>query len=63
MHARADEAIYLEAVPITANPLSLSNDEMVHPIYIVGGSELERKKNSSLGNMLDNIPEIGRAHV
>ena len=61
MHARADEAIYLEAVPITANPLSLSNDEMVHPIYILGGPELERQKSSSLGNMLDNIPGVNNS--
>jgi len=61
LQVKADESIFLKELPVTANPLGLSNDEMVHPIHIMQGAELERNKSSSLGEMLDNIPGVNNS--
>ena len=39
--------IKTKEIPITANPLSISDDEMVRPVYIMNGVELQNKKSSS----------------
>ena len=56
----ADDALEIKTneIPITANPLSLSDDEMVRPVHIMNGIDLQNKKSSSLGSMLDGVPGI-----
>ena len=53
--------VQLQQVPVTANPLKLSNDEMVKPIHIYNGAELTRIKDSSIGNMLKGTPGVTNA--
>ena len=50
--------VQLEQVPVTANPLKLSNDEMVKPIRIYNGEELSRVRDSSLGATLKGTPGV-----
>ena len=61
LNANGDEKLLLEEVPITGNPLNLSSDEMVRPIHIMNGVNLQNKKSSSLGNMLDNVPGVNNS--
>jgi iron complex outermembrane recepter protein len=63
MSAYADQPghVQLQQVPVTANPLKLSNDEMVKPIHIYSGAELTRIKDSSIGNMLKGTPGVTNA--
>ena len=58
LHANEEVQLRLKEVPITANPLMLSSDEMVNPIQIINGEDLMNLKNSSLGNTLKKIPGI-----
>ena len=39
--------ISLKEIPITANPLELLSEEMVRPIYIMNGINLQNNKKSS----------------
>ena len=53
--------VQLQKVPVTANPLMLSNDEMVKPIQIYNGEELSRIRDSSLGATLEGTPGVSNA--
>ena len=53
--------VQLQQVPVTANPLKLSNDEMVKPIQIYNGEELSRLRDSSLGATLNGTPGISNS--
>jgi iron complex outermembrane recepter protein len=59
----ADEAktLKLKEIPVTANPLELSSDEMSRPIYIMNGINLQNNKSSSLGNTLEKIPGVSNS--
>jgi len=59
----ADEALKITTgeIPVTANPLSLSADEMVRPINIMNGVSLQNRKSSSLGSMLDSVPGVSNS--
>ena len=56
----ADDALEIKTneIPVTGNPLSLSDDEMVRPVHIMNGIDLQNKKSSSLGSMLDGVPGV-----
>ncbi|MDG2252614.1 MAG: TonB-dependent receptor [Methylophilaceae bacterium] len=58
LHAEAKRSLELNEIPVTANPLNLSSDEIVRPIHIMNGVELQNKKSSSLGSMLDSVPGV-----
>ena len=53
--------ISLKEIPITANPLELLSEEMVRPIYIMNGIELQNNKKSSLGSTLEKIPGVSNS--
>ena len=53
--------VQLQQVPVTANPLKLSNDEMVKPIQIYNGEELSRLRDSSLGATLNGTPGVSNS--
>jgi iron complex outermembrane recepter protein len=57
----AETTIKINEIPITANPLALSDDEMVRPIHIISGVNLQNNKSSSLGSMLDSVPGVGNS--
>ena len=56
----ADDALEIKTneIPVTGNPLLLSDDEMVRPVHIMNGIDLQNKKSSSLGSMLDGVPGV-----
>ena len=53
--------ISLKEIPITANPLELLSEEMVRPIYIMNGINLQNNKKSSLGSTLEKIPGVSNS--
>ena len=53
--------ISLKEIPITANPLELLSEEMVRPIYIMNGINLQNNRNSSLGSTLEAIPGVSNS--
>ena len=50
--------LQLKEIPVTANPLNLSSDEMTRPVHIMNGVQLQNKRSSSLGSMLDSVPGV-----
>jgi len=58
LHADDERSMKLIEIPVTANPLGLSNDNLANPVRIFSGTELQNRKNSSLGAVLDGIPGI-----
>lgn len=58
LHADEKTGIQLIEIPVTANPLELESEEMIRPIHIMNGINLQRNKNSSLGNTLEKIPGV-----
>ena len=50
--------LQLKEIPVTANPLNLSSDEMTRPVHIMNGVQLQNKRSSSLGSMLDSVPGL-----
>jgi iron complex outermembrane recepter protein len=58
LHAEDSHEMNLNEIPVTANPLSLSSDELVNPAQIFIGNELQNMKDSSLGAVLDGVPGI-----
>ena len=54
-------SIQLNEIPITANPLGLTADEMVRPIHVMNGISLQNNKSSSLGSMLDSVPGVSNS--
>jgi iron complex outermembrane recepter protein len=67
-HAVADEtgnqntAIELAPVPVTANPLGVSSDELVVPVSVLSGRELSLARESTLGETLKNIPGVSATY-
>lgn len=59
--ADEEKSITLRQLPVTANPLNLSVDELATPIYIMNGSELQISREPSLGATLKNIPGVSNS--
>ena len=58
LHAEDERSMKLIEIPVTANPLNLSSDQLANPVQIFSGTELQNRKNSSLGSVLDGVPGI-----
>ena len=58
LHADDKSEINLIEIPVTANPLGFSSDELSMPIQIFNGTELQNMKGSSLGSVFDGVPGI-----
>lgn len=56
--ARAQVATELPAVVVTGNPLGA--DEIVSPVSVVTGAELQRRQAATLGETLDNLPGVSQ---
>lgn len=48
-HAHEDAETSLEAVIVTASPLAPGSDDLVQPVEILAGDELDRRKGATLG--------------
>ena len=58
VYAEDEREMKLIEIPVTANPLRLSGDELANPVQIFNGTELQNIKHSSLGAALDEVPGI-----
>ena len=47
----------LEDIIVTANPLRRSADDLVQPVDVIAGSELDRKRKATIGETLEG--ELG----
>ena len=52
------QKLELKEIPVTANPLNLSGDELAIPVQIFSGIDLQTMKKPSLGATLDMVPGI-----
>ncbi len=60
LQQRGDAA--LDRIIVTAGPLGRrSVDEMIQPVSVLHGAELERRMAGSLGEMLDGLPGVSNA--
>ena len=62
--AKAEEnsTIQAPAVPITGNLLGTGTDEFVVPITILNGRELSMRRESTLGETLNDIPGVSSSY-
>ena len=58
VHAEGEQRLEINEIPVTANPLGLSADELANPVQIFNRTELQNRKNSSLGAVFDGVPGI-----
>ncbi len=60
LSVQAEEAIQLEleTVPVTANPLGVSSDELVVPVSTLKGRELSLKRAPTIGETLNGMPGV-----
>jgi len=58
--ALADDtnAIHLESIPVTGNPLGVASDELVVPVSVLNGRELSLRREGTLGETLNGIPGV-----
>jgi len=61
VNADVEKTLALKEIPVTANPLELSSDEMSRPIHIISGVNLQNNKSSSFGSMLDSVPGVSNS--
>lgn len=58
--ALADDAnaIHLDSIPVTGNPLGVASDELVVPVSVLNGRELSLRREGTLGETLNGIPGV-----
>ncbi len=53
-----DKSIELDPIAVTGNPLGVASDELVVPISVINGKELNARRASTLGETLNGIPGV-----
>lgn len=53
-----DSTVDAGEVPVTANPLGVSSDELVTPITVINGRDLSLRRESTLGELLNGTPGV-----
>lgn len=48
----------LDEIVVTANPLGRTADELIQPVDVIGGTELDRLRAGTLGETLENRPGV-----
>ncbi len=58
--AWADDAskIDLQNIPVTGNPLGVASDELVVPVSVLNGKELNLRRAATLGETLNGLPGV-----
>jgi iron complex outermembrane recepter protein len=56
--ASAQPPTRLDEVVVTANPLGRTADELIQPVDVIGGAELDRLRAGTLGETLENRPGV-----
>ena len=62
VHAQQTEAPRVTTVVVSASALGVSSDDMVTPVTSIGGAELVRTRQSTLGETLSSMPGITSSH-
>lgn len=57
----ADEATQLDSVIVTASPLGQTVDEITQPVDVLNGEALERNRQGTIGDVLENRPGIANS--
>lgn len=67
-HAWADSTqnqaptIELSTISVTGNPLGAASEALVVPVTVLNGSELDSRRESTLGDTLNGIPGVSATH-
>lgn len=57
--ARADEApVEIETITVNASPLGSTADQLVQPVEVISGEELDRKRRGTIGETLEQEPGV-----
>lgn len=59
--APAEATVVLEEVVVEAHPLGRTVEELVRPVDVLTGEELERGRNGTIGDVLANRPGVANA--
>lgn len=62
IQAAEKNTIQAPSVPITGNPLGAGSDELVVPVYVLGGRELSIKRESTIGESLNGTPGVSSSY-
>jgi iron complex outermembrane receptor protein len=54
----ADAPTALEEIIVTATPLGRTADELIQPVDVLGGAELDRKRAGTIGETLESQPGV-----
>ncbi len=57
----APEPIRLDTIVVQSSPLARTADELVQPVDVLAGEELERNRRGTIGDVLNNRPGISSA--
>lgn len=59
--AATDEAVKLDTVIVRSSALRRSVDELVNPVEVLSGEELERRRNGTIGEVLATTPGVANS--
>ncbi|HEY0974790.1 MAG TPA: TonB-dependent receptor [Solimonas sp.] len=54
-------ATQLDTIVVQANPFNRTTDELIQPVDVIAGEELERRRRGTIGDALDQRPGIASA--
>lgn len=58
----AEDSVYLPALVVTADPLgNRTSDQLIQPVTVIAGDELNKRRASTLGETLDGLPGVHNA--
>ena len=59
--AEDSPATQLDTIVVQANPFNRTTDELIQPVDVIAGEELERRRRGTIGDALDQRPGIASA--
>ena len=60
--APAESAVQLAPVQVQASPLGQTTDELVHPVDVLSGADLQRRQRGTIGDVLADRPGVSNAN-
>lgn len=54
----SEQPTHLESIVVTGSPLGRTADELVQPVDVLAGNELERKRRGTIGETLEKQPGV-----
>lgn len=56
--SRHDEAVRLDRIEVTANPLGGTTEDLARPVEVLAGEDLDAAKSNSLGETVSRLPGV-----